>query len=204
MTKTVILNVVELTKEIFIMEWIDLAAIVIIPILAVIIGQFLQDRSEKRKDKMRVFSHLMSYRSFGYVDQYSVNVFNSVPIVFYDDKDVIEKYNAYLKSLNIKPEDVQVKTKEIEDNKTKMLEAMAKSLKYKNVNWELIQNPYVPNGLLAQINAENTYKQGQLEIAKLFTNMTNPQTPMEAVREYGAEIERRLEESKNEKKTGEE
>ena len=58
--------------------------------------QYLQDRSEKRKDKMRVFSHLMSYRSFGYVDQYSVNVFNSVPIVFYDDKDVIEKYNAYL------------------------------------------------------------------------------------------------------------
>lgn len=90
------------------MEWINLAALVIIPILAVIIAQYLQDRSEKRKDKMRVFSHLMSYRSFGYVDQYSVNVFNSVPIVFYDDKDVIEKYNAYLKSLNIKPEDVQV------------------------------------------------------------------------------------------------
>lgn len=113
------------------MEWINLAALVIIPILAVIIAQYLQDRSEKRKDKMRVFSHLMSYRSFGYVDQYSVNVFNSVPIVFYDDKDVIEKYNAYLKSLNIKPEDVQVKQKEIEDNKTKMLEAMAKALKYK-------------------------------------------------------------------------
>ena len=183
------------------MEWINLAALVIIPILAVIIAQYLQDRSEKRKDKMRVFSHLMSYRSFGYVDQYSVNVFNSVPIVFYDDKDVIEKYNA---SLNIKPEDVQVKQKEIEDNKTKMLEAMAKALKYKNINWELIQNPYVPNGLLAQINAENTYKQGQLEIAKLFTNMANPQTPMEAVREYGTEIERRLEETKKEKKTGEE
>lgn len=124
--------------------------------------------------------------------------------VNHEFKDVIEKYNAYLKSLNIKPEDVQVKQKEIEDNKTKMLEAMAKALKYKNINWELIQNPYVPNGLLAQINAENTYKQGQLEIAKLFTNMANPQTPMEAVREYGTEIERRLEETKKEKKTGEE
>lgn len=76
------------------MEWINLAALVIIPILAVIIAQNLQDRSEKRKDKMRVFSHLMSYRSFGYVDQYSVNVFNSVPIVFYDDKEVIEKYTS--------------------------------------------------------------------------------------------------------------
>ena len=65
---------------------INLIAIIIIPILAVIIGQKLQDRSEKRKDKMRVFSHLMSYRSFDYVDQISVNVFNSVPIVFHDDK----------------------------------------------------------------------------------------------------------------------
>ena len=81
------------------MEWINLAALVVIPILAVIIAQYLQDRSEKRKDKMRVFSHLMSYRSFGYVDQYSVNVFNSVPIVFYDDKDVI-LFHSFKKKSN--------------------------------------------------------------------------------------------------------
>ena len=183
------------------MEWINLVAIIVIPILAVIIGQYLQDRSEKRKDKMRVFTHLMSYRSFGYIDQYSVNIFNSVPIIFYEDKEVIEKYNIYLKSLNIKPDDVQIKQKEIEDNKTKMLEAMAKALKYKNINWELIQNPYIPKGLLDQIDAENTYKRGQVEIAKIFTDMTNPQTSMDAVKKYGSEIEKRLETTKKEKKT---
>ena len=183
------------------MEWINLVAIIVIPILAVIIGQYLQDRSEKRKDKMRVFTHLMSYRSFGYIDQYSVNIFNSVPIIFYEDKEVIEKYNIYLKSLNIKPDDVQIKQKEIEDNKTKMLEAMAKALKYKNINWELIQNPYIPKGLLDQIDAENTYKRGQVEIAKIFTDMTNPQTSMDAVKRYGSEIEKRLETTKIEKKT---
>ena len=80
---------------------------------------------------------------------------------------------------------------------------MAKALKYKNVNWELIQNPYVPNGLLSQINAENTYKQGQLELAKLFVNMTNPLTPMETVKECGIEIERRLKETKKENPEGE-
>lgn len=185
------------------MEWINLVAIIVIPILAVIIGQYLQDRSEKRKDKMRVFTHLMSYRSFGYIDQYSVNIFNSVPIIFYEDKEVIEKYNIYLKSLNIKPDDVQIKQKEIEDNKTKMLEAMAKALKYKNINWELIQNPYIPKGLLDQIDAENTYKRGQVEIAKIFTDMTNPQTSMDAVKKYGSEIEKRLEATKIEKKTDE-
>ena len=183
------------------MEWINLVAIIVIPILAVIIGQYLQDRSEKRKDKMRVFTHLMSYRSFGYIDQYSVNIFNSVPIIFYDDKEVIEKYNSYLKSLNIKPDDAQIKQKEIEDNKTKMLEAMAKALKYKNINWELIQNPYLPKGLLDQIDAENTYKRGQVEIAKIFTDITNPQTSMDAVKKYGSEIEKRLEATKIEKKT---
>lgn len=184
------------------MEWINLVAIIVIPILAVIIGQYLQDRSEKRKDKMRVFTHLMSYRSFGYIDQYSVNIFNSVPIIFYDDKEVIEKYNSYLKSLNIKPDDAQIKQKEIEDNKTKMLEAMAKALKYKNINWELIQNPYIPKGLLDQIDAENTYKRGQVEIAKIFTDITNPQTSTDAVKKYGSEIEKRLEATKIEKKTG--
>ena len=182
------------------MEWINLVAIIVIPILAVIIGQYLQDRSEKRKDKMRVFTHLMSYRSFGYIDQYSVNIFNSVPIIFYDDKEVIEKYNSYLKSLNIKPDDAQIKQKEIEDNKTKMLEAMAKALKYKNINWELIQNPYIPKGLLDQIDAENTYKRGQVEIAKIFTDITNPQTSTDAVKKYGSEIEKRLEATKIEKK----
>lgn len=183
------------------MEWINLVAIIVIPILAVIIGQYLQDRSEKRKDKMRVFTHLMSYRSFGYIDQYSVNIFNSVPIIFYDDKEVIEKYNSYLKSLNIKPDDAQIKQKEIEDNKTKMLEAMAKALKYKNINWELIQNPYIPKGLLDQIDAENTYKRGQVELARIFTDITNPQTSTDAVKKYGSEIEKRLEATKIEKKT---
>lgn len=183
------------------MEWINLVAIIVIPILAVIIGQYLQDRSEKRKDKMRVFTHLMSYRSFGYIDQYSVNIFNSVPIIFYDDKEVIEKYNSYLKSLNIKPDDAQIKQKEIEDNKTKMLEAMAKALKYKNINWELIQNPYIPKGLLDQIDAENTYKRGQVEMAKIFTDIANPQTSTDAVKKYGSEIEKRLEATKIEKKT---
>lgn len=182
------------------MELINLAAIVIIPILAVIIGQYLQDRSEKRKDKMRVFTHLMSYRSFGYVDQFSVNIFNSVPIVFYDDKEVMEKYNAYLKSLKIKPEDVQIKQKEIEDNKTKMLEAMAKALKYKNVNWELIQNPYVPNGLIDQINAENTYKRGQLEVVKLVSTMASAQATLNANNAKVASNEERIEVTKEEKR----
>ena len=35
-------------------DLINLLAVILIPIAAVIIGQFLQDRSEKRKDKMKI------------------------------------------------------------------------------------------------------------------------------------------------------
>lgn len=173
---------------------INLFAIVIIPIVVVIIGQKLQYRSEKRKDKMDVFTHLMSYRMFGYVSQYSVNVFNSVPIIFYDDKNVIDKYNNYLKSLMIRKEDVSLKEKEIENNKTKMLEAMAKSLGYYKINWELIQNPYIPNGLLEQIEAENIFRKGQVEMAKVFANY---ETQKDSIQQFGLEIEKRYEVCKN-------
>lgn len=154
-----------------VLEIINVIAIILIPIVAVLIGQWLQNKSEKRKDKMRVFSHLMSYRAFNYTDQYSVNILNSIPIVFYKDADVREKYKNYIQSLNIKPEDVLQKQKEIEDNKTKMLESMAKSLGYKNINWETIQNPYLPQGLINEKANENLYKQGQIDFAKIVSQM---------------------------------
>ena len=42
---------------------LNLAAIIIIPIFAVLIGQWLQDRSERRKDKMQIFKTLMTYHA---------------------------------------------------------------------------------------------------------------------------------------------
>ena len=164
-------------KEVYmVLDIINIIAIIVIPIFAVLIGQWLQNRSEKRKDKVRVFSHLMSYRAIGYVDQQSVNILNLIPIVFNDDKNVIEKYNIYLKSLNIKTEDFPQKQKEIENNKTKMLEEMAKNLGYKNINWEIIQNSYLPQGLINEINSMNLFKQGQLEVVeKIKQQMGQPQ-----------------------------
>ena len=138
----------------------------------------------------------MSYRMFGYVSQPSVNILNSVPIVFHDDDKVIENFNNYINSLAIRKEDVSIKEKEIENNKTKMLEAMAKSLGYKKINWELIQTPYVPTGLIDQIEAENIYKKGQLEMAKIFAN---PEIQKASVQRLGLEIEKRYEAAKNEK-----
>lgn len=52
-----------------IMAIINAVAIISIPITAVYVGQKLQDRSEKRKDKMAIFQCLMTHRATGWAHQ---------------------------------------------------------------------------------------------------------------------------------------
>ncbi len=128
---------------------LNLLAIIIIPIAAVLIGQHLQNRAEKRKDKMHIFKVLMTSRIYGWTQE-SVYCLNIIDIVFSDDekvrntwKDLFDKYCVQ------NPDDTQLK--KIQNAQYKLLETMAKSLGYKDkVTWETIQNPYFPDGLRRQ------------------------------------------------------
>ena len=68
-------------------EILNLIAIIIIPIIAVLIGQWLQTRAEKRKDKMHIFKTLMTSRVYGWTQE-SVYCLNIIDIVFADDREV--------------------------------------------------------------------------------------------------------------------
>ena len=137
---------------------LTLAALIIIPIVAVVIAQWLQNRSEKRKDKMQIFKTLMTSRIYGWTPD-SVNALNIIDIVFSDD----EKVRAAWKDLNDKyrvtnPD--QQHLKKIENAQYKLLEAMANSLGYKDkITWETIQNPYMPVGMAQQIEAQKNMQQ---------------------------------------------
>ena len=78
-----------------------------------------------------------------------------------------------------------------------MLESMAESLGYRKINWEIIQTPYVPAGLLEQIELENLFKKAQLAMAKVFTDCG---TKNEGIGQFGIEIEKRCEAFKNSEK----
>lgn len=137
---------------------LNLIAIIIIPIAAVLIGQWLQNRAEKRKDKMQIFKVLMTSRIYGWT-QDSVHCMNIIDIVFSDDvkvrnawKDLYDKYCVQ------NPDETQLK--KIQNAQYKLLETMAKSLGYKdNVTWETIQNPYIPKGMIDQWQEQAVSKQ---------------------------------------------
>lgn len=139
-------------------DFFTLAALIIIPIVAVVIAQWLQNRSEKRKDKMQIFKTLMTSRIYGWTPD-SVNALNIIDIVYSDDK----KVRAAWKDLNDKyrvtnPD--QQHLKKIENAQYKLLEAMANSLGYKDkITWETIQNPYMPVGMAQQIEAQKNMQQ---------------------------------------------
>ena len=128
---------------------LNLIAIIVIPIVAVLSGQWLQNRSEKRKDTMQIFKVLMTSRIYGWT-QDSVHCMNIIDIVFSDDvkvrnawKDLYDKYCVQ------NPDETQLK--KIQNAQYKLLETMAKSLGYKDkVTWETIQNPYIPKGMIDQ------------------------------------------------------
>ena len=132
---------------------LNLIAIIAIPIAAVLIGQWLQNRSEKRKDKMQIFKTLMTSRIYGWTPE-SVHALNIIDIVFANDKNV----RAAWKDLNDKyhvsnPDEPHLK--KIENAQYKLLEEIACSLGYKDkITWETIQNPYMPVGMANQIQAQ--------------------------------------------------
>ena len=147
------------------MCWLDIIAVILAPIVAVWIGQKLQDKAEKRKDKMAVFKTLMTSRVYGWTTD-SVNALNIVEVVFSDDEEVITLWRAYYEKLCTRPA-TDLEYKHINDARDKLLLGMATSLGYKNkVTWETIQNPYKPEGLSQSMNMQSEYMQNQLELMK--------------------------------------
>lgn len=144
-----------------VMSILNIIAIIIIPIVAVIVGQWLQERAEKRKDKMQAFKILMTSRIYGWWTPEPVNVLNTIDIVFADDKCVRKAwkllYDIYARTDSTQQNLEQQRAKEIQNAQYKLLDAIAKSLGYKDkITWETIQSPYYPEGLSKQIE-NDTY-----------------------------------------------
>ena len=156
-------------------DLINLLAVILIPIAAVIIGQFLQDRSEKRKDKMKIFQCLMTYRSTGWGNSFeAVAALNSIDIVFVHDKKVRTCWASLLSKYNLALPPTQQTLQDQANAQWKLLESMAICLGYKDkITWENIQNPYFPVGLQRQIENNAKFQNGQLAFAEMISQMQN-------------------------------
>lgn len=151
------------------MNIINLIALIVVPILAVIIGQKLQDRAQKRNDKIQIFKILMTSRIYGWTTE-SVQAMNLIEIVFADDDTVCKQWKVYYDKLCVEnPTETELQKIKKEDEK--LLETMAKSLGYKNITLATIQSPYIPKGMTDLITQQQKYQNDQSVILERMKNM---------------------------------
>lgn len=142
---------------------INIVAILTAPIIALIIGQYLQEKSKKRADKMEIFKTLMTSRVYGWTTQ-SVYALNTIDIVFSDDKRVRKQWKTYYDKLCVEsPTETELTKIKIEQYK--LIEEIARSLGYKDkITWETIQNPYIPKGLINLMMQQQSFQNNQVEV----------------------------------------
>lgn len=103
-------------------------------------------------------------RSGGWTKE-SVKALNIIEIVFSDDKNVLNSWKDYYDKLCVQnPNSADIK--KIKNAQGRLLETIAKSLGYKDITWETIQNPYLPTGLQQDAEMEKEFKRCQLEWVK--------------------------------------
>ncbi len=158
------------------LDIINIIAIIVSPVVAVVVGQILQDRRKKRSDKMEIFKTLMISRGLGWSTE-SVKALNIIEVVFSDDQLVLDQWKIYYDRLCVEDPNETERLK-IKAEGDKLLDVMAKSLGYKEkVTWETIQKPYMPKGLADNIIQQQQYQSAQLDIMNLasiyFQNMKN-------------------------------
>lgn len=122
---------------------------------------FWQYRNGRRNERNMIFKTLMAYR-FHVSNIDNIKALNLVEVVFHDVNEVSEAYRNFI-----------IESRKKESNETfdayiTLLEKIAKSLKYKNINWSAIKNRnYCPDVLSNKINEEETLRKLMLETAKI-------------------------------------
>lgn len=146
--------------------WLNLAAILLSPVIAVVIGQYLQARAKKRDEKMQIFKTLMTSRAVATIDY--VNACNTIDIVFADDKQVRKCWAEFYDLLCIENPTDTDKNK-MATARDRLLEALAINLGYKDkITWETIQKPYLPKWLANSIKSQNDHQQLISGFAQIF------------------------------------
>lgn len=163
-----------------IMSILNVIAVLVIPVVAVVVGQKLQEKAEKRKDKTNIFQCLMTRRTTGWANPDAVDALNTIDIVFSDSDAVCNQWHVLFDKY--RPE---IQRQEQYREECKLLELMANDLGYKDkITWETIQSPYYPIGLDQQIVRNTEILKGQEAFAKAagtFIQSFTAQSPIQKV-----------------------
>jgi hypothetical protein len=134
---------------------ISIAAIILGPIFAVVISikmnQYYLQKNSKNQLKYNVFFTLMQTRDIT-LNTSHIQALNSIDLVFYDDKSVIQKWHEYRNYITSNLEkDISAEDKDWLNKKRDffciLLLEMSKSLRFKFEEADIKNNSYIPESM---------------------------------------------------------
>ena len=141
----------------------NIIAVILGPIVAVIITLWYQSRKEKRDIKHRIFLTLMGHRKSNPPTFALVEVLNTLDVVFADNPKVVHLWHEYYDLLSTQPPNYQLWEHKYID----LLSEIALSLGYKKLKQTDIEKFYTPvaHGTQAELNEKT-----QRELLRVLEN----------------------------------
>lgn len=142
---------------------ISLLALLLSPIIAVLVGQNLQNKKTKRdriyNNKFSIFATILGYRhSKGFSDEFII-VINQIPIVFNKNGAVLEKLKSYIKNHRDTVMDDETANRVLNSDLNDLVIEIAKDLKFKNVDNYVMTNYFYPKVAEFRDNRETVYNE---------------------------------------------
>lgn len=145
-------------------EDINILMVLLSPVIAVVIGQYLQNRFELRKDKIEIFQLLMKNRVYYWGARESVDALNRIDVVFHNSSNVTKAWKHYYNKIQIENQtDINL----VIDLQYELLSEMAKDLGYGTITKETLYFPYRPDGVLKEDRVHDVLNQ-------MIIGLTNP------------------------------
>ncbi len=148
-------------------EWLTIVAIISGPIAAIAIQLFFEKRREDRRRKLSLLDILMANRG-RMTTLPSVQAFNQIEIVFYDNEDVRSKwaelFNELERARTLTGDELQSCYKKREDLLVELISLIADSLGYKLSHTTLKGRRYNPQAFVDEENYQAAIRKAMLPL----------------------------------------
>lgn len=138
-------------------EWLGLVALFLSALVAVLIGQYLQDRKSKKdreyQNKFSIFATILGLRHSRAGNENFVIAINQIPIAFHKNKEVLKKLDRFIKTHvdTIPPVEKAVENLNLDLND--LVLEMAKELGYSNIDNNVMKSFYYPDWSIYRHNS---------------------------------------------------
>lgn len=132
-------------------------------IIAVLIGQFLQDRKankdRKYQNKFAIFATILGLRHVKAGDEQFVIAINQIPIVFHENEKVLQKLERFIKTHADIVSPISSVLEAMTSDLNDLVLEMAKDLGYKNIDNNLMKTFYNPDASFFRNRASSIYSE---------------------------------------------